>query len=146
MANKKKYVETIAVHGAHNDQGASSDIIQPIHLSTTFERRADGTLNDYVYSRAGNPNRLTVENKIAALEEAVTAISFSSGLAAVNALFENILEPGSHIIIPDDCYHGTRYLMDKFFSRWQVSFSETDMTMIENIDQLIQPNTDRNTI
>ncbi len=141
MANKKQHIETIAVHGAHNEHFSASDIIQPIHLSTTFERRADGTLNDYVYTRAGNPNRLTVENKIAALEEAGTAIAFSSGLAAVNALFENILEPGSHIIIPDDCYHGTRYLMDKFFSRWQVSFSETDMTLIENIEQLIQPNT-----
>ncbi|MFN0082164.1 MAG: trans-sulfuration enzyme family protein [Ferruginibacter sp.] len=141
MANKKKCVETIAVHGGHNEQVSGSDIVQPIHLSTTFKRRANGTLNDYVYSRAGNPNRLTVENKIAALEEATNAIAFSSGLAAVNALFENILEPGSHIIIPDDCYHGTRYLMDKFFSRWQVSYSETDMTVIENIERLIQRNT-----
>lgn len=141
MANKKQHVETIAVHGAQTDHALGSDVIQPIHLSTTFERRADGTLNDYVYTRAGNPNRVTVENKIAALEEAVTAIAFSSGLAAVNALFENILEPGSHIIIPDDCYHGTRYLMDKFFKRWQVSFSETDMTVIENIEKLIKPTT-----
>ena len=127
---KKQHIETIAVHGVHNISSCESDIIQPIHLSTTFQRRADGTLNDHVYTRSSNPNRLTVENKIAALEEATTAIAFSSGLAAVNALFENILEPGSHIIIPDDCYHGTRYLMDKFFKRWQVSFSETDMTVI----------------
>ena len=141
MANNKHHIETIAVHGAQNDQVSGSDIIQPIHLSTTFERRADGTLSDHVYTRISNPNRLTVENKIAALEEATTAIAFASGLAAVNALFENILEPSSHIIIPDDCYHGTRYLMDKFFKRWQVSFSETDMTVIENIEKLIQPNT-----
>lgn len=141
MANRKQQIETIAVHGVHNNQVSGSDIIQPIHLSTTFERRTDGTLNDHVYTRISNPNRLTVENKIAALEDATTAIAFASGLAAVNALFENILEPGSHLIIPDDCYHGTRYLMEKFFSRWQVSFSETDMTVIENIEMLIQPNT-----
>ncbi len=141
MAHKKKHVATIAVHGADNHPAPGIDVIQPIHLSTTFERRADGTLNDHVYSRISNPNRLTVENKIAALEEAATAIAFSSGLAAVNALFENILEPGSHIIIPDDCYHGTRYLMQKFFTRWQVSFSETDMTLVENIEKLIKPNT-----
>ena len=127
MENKKQHIETIAVHGAHNNSALGSDIIQPIHLSTTYERKADGTLNDHVYTRISNPNRLTVENKIAALEEAATAIAFSSGLAAVNALFENILEPGSHIILPDDCYHGTRLLMDKFFKRWQVSFDSTDM-------------------
>ena len=141
MANKKQHIETIAVHGPHSEAALGSDIIQPIHLSTTFERKADGTLNNHVYTRISNPNRLTVENKIAALEEATTAIAFASGLAAVNALFENILEPGSHIIIPDDCYHGTRYLMDKFFKRWQVSFSETDMTVVENIAKLIKPNT-----
>ena len=141
MANKKQHIETIAVHGPHSEAALGNDIIQPIHLSTTFERKADGTLNNHVYTRISNPNRLTVENKIAALEEATTAIAFASGLAAVNALFENILEPGSHIIIPDDCYHGTRYLMDKFFKRWQVSFSETDMTVVENIAKLIKPNT-----
>ena len=141
MADNTRHIETIAVHGADNHSDLGSDVIQPIHLSTTFERRADGTLNDHVYSRISNPNRLTVENKIAALEEATTAIAFSSGLAAVNALFENILEPGSHMIIPDDCYHGTRYLMQKFFTRWQVSFSETDMTVVENIEKLIKPNT-----
>lgn len=141
MSNKKQHIETIAVHGTHNNPTTGSDIIQPIHLSTTFERKVDGTLNDHVYTRISNPNRTTVENKIAALEEATTAIAFSSGLAAVNALFENILEPGSHIIIPDDCYHGTRYLMDKFFKRWQVSYSETDMTVIDNIEKLIKSNT-----
>lgn len=141
MADKKKHIETIAVHGADNHSTSGSDVIQPIHLSTTFARKPDGTLNDHVYSRISNPNRLTVENKIAALEEAATAIAFSSGLAAVNALFENILEPGAHVIIPDDCYHGTRYLMQKFFTRWQVSFSETDMTVVENIEKLIKPNT-----
>lgn len=141
MANKMQHVETIAVHGPHSDTASGIDIIQPIHLSTTFERKPDGSLNDHVYTRISNPNRLTVENKIAALEEATTAIAFASGLAAVNALFENILEPGSHIIIPDDCYHGTRYLMNKFFSRWQVSYSETDMTVIGNIEKLILPNT-----
>ena len=141
MANRKPHIETIAVHGVYQNQSCSSDIIQPIHLSTTFERKADGSLNDHVYTRISNPNRVTVENKIAALEEAVTAIAFSSGLAAVNALFENILEPGSHIILPDDCYHGTRLLMDKFFKRWHVSFDSTDMTVIENIEKLIKPNT-----
>lgn len=68
MANKNLHIETIAVHGQHNST-KGMDIIQPIHLSTTFERKPDGTLNDYVYTRSSNPNRLTVENKIAALED-----------------------------------------------------------------------------
>ncbi len=141
MNNNKQHIQTIAVHaGQHNEEGLS-DVILPIHLSTTFERKNDGTLGAYNYTRSGNPNRDAVENKIAAIEDATTAIAFSSGLAAVNALFENILEPNSHIIIPDDCYHGTRSLLDKFFKRWHVDFDEVDMTDVNSIEKCINSST-----
>jgi cystathionine gamma-synthase len=137
---KKQNIQTLAVHaGAHNKN--YTDVIQPIHLSTTFERNSDGTTGEYIYTRAENPNRLAVEHKMAAIEGAKTAISFSSGMAAINALFENILEPNCHIIIPDDCYHGTRQLLDNIFKRWKVSFDLTDMSDVSNIEKLIQVDT-----
>jgi cystathionine gamma-synthase len=81
MNNNKQHIQTIAVHaGQHNEEGLS-DVMQPIHLSTTFERKKDGTHSEYNYTRSANPNRDVVENKIAAVEEATTAIAFSSGLA-----------------------------------------------------------------
>jgi cystathionine gamma-synthase len=141
VENNKKHIQTIAVHaGQHNEEGLS-DVMQPIHLSTTFERKKDGTHNEYNYTRSANPNRDVVEKKIAAIEEATTAIAFSSGLAAVNALFENILEPNTHVIIPDDCYHGTRSLLDTFFKRWHVAFDKVDMTDVNNIEKSINGNT-----
>ena len=43
--------------------------IEPIHLSTTFERAADGSYpHGYVYSRNHNPNRNGLEAALAALE------------------------------------------------------------------------------
>ncbi|HET6227945.1 MAG TPA: aminotransferase class I/II-fold pyridoxal phosphate-dependent enzyme [Bacteroidia bacterium] len=135
-----KHIQTIAVHaGEPNDK--HSDVIQPIHLSSTFTRNTDGTTGEYIYTRANNPNRLAVEQKMAALEGAKTAITFSSGMAAINALFENILQPNCHLILPDDCYHGTRRLLDNFFKRWNVRYDMTDMSNLENIKQLIQPET-----
>ena len=136
----KHNIQTLAVHAGEN-QGKNSDVMQPIHLSTTFERNNDGTTGEYVYSRTENPNRLAVENKMAAIEGATTAIAFSSGMAAINALFENILEPNCHIIIPDDCYHGTRQLLDKFFKRWKVRYDMVDMIAIENVEKCIQNDT-----
>jgi cystathionine gamma-synthase len=141
MNNNKQHIQTIAVHaGQHNEEGLS-DVMLPIHLSTTFERKKDGTHSEYNYTRSANPNRDVVEKKIAAIEEAATAIAFSSGLAAVNALFENILEPNTHVIIPDDCYHGTRSLLNTFFKRWNVLFDEVDMTNVNNIEKCINGNT-----
>ncbi|MEP6711369.1 MAG: PLP-dependent aspartate aminotransferase family protein [Ferruginibacter sp.] len=137
----KWHIQTIAVHAGYNSESKEGDIMQPIHLSTTFQRNQDGTLNEFIYSRSGNPNRDAVETKIAAIEGGAEAFAFSSGMAAINALFENVLEPGSHIIIPDDCYHGTRNLVDKFFRRWKVDFSEVDMTEIKNVLAVIKPAT-----
>lgn len=141
MESKKHHIETIAVHGMQNSMENLHDVIQPIHLSTTYERKKDGTHNEYNYTRGGNPNRDAVERKIAALEYAVEAVTFSSGLAAVNAIFENILEPGSHIIMPDDCYHGTKSLLDKFFKRRNITADECDMTNVNNIEKLITQDT-----
>lgn len=137
---KKLHIQTLSIHGtAHTN--TNTDVAPPIHLSTTFTRNHDGTTSEYVYTRANNPNRLMMEQKLAAIENAKTAISFSSGMAATNALFENILEPNSHILIPDDCYHGTRRLLDNFFKRWNVSYDLADMSDIKNIEKLLQSNT-----
>jgi cystathionine gamma-synthase len=141
MDTNKQHIQTIAVHAGQNNNEALSDVTEPIHLSTTYKRKQDGTHSAYNYSRSANPNREAVENKIAAIEEAQTAIAFSSGLAAVNALFENILEPNTHVIIPDDCYHGTRSLLDKFFKKWNIHFDEIDMTDVQHIEKCINSNT-----
>jgi cystathionine gamma-synthase len=137
---KELHIQTKAIHASEHNQD-ETDIVPPIHLSTTFKRNADGTTGHYVYTRANNPNREAVEQKMASLEGAKTAIAFSSGMAAINALFENILEPGMHVILPDDCYHGTRQLLDNFFTRWNVRYDLADMSDLKNVEKLITKNT-----
>lgn len=137
---KKLHIQTLAIHAGENKENYK-DVTPSVHLSTTFARNADGTTSEFVYTRLNNPNRLAVEQKIAALEGAKTAIAFSSGMAAIHALFENILEPNSHVIIPDDCYHGTRHLLDGFFKRWNVRYDLADFSTITAVEKLIQPAT-----
>lgn len=137
---KSQHIQTQAVHAGEKKENYT-DIIQPLHLSTTFERNEDGTTGEYIYTRADNPNRLAVEQKMATIEGAKSAIAFSSGMAAINALFENILEPNTHLIIPNDCYHGTRHLLDNFFKRWKIESVMVDMTNIASIEKAIQPHT-----
>ena len=141
MTNNQHHVETLAVHAGHPTNERAGEVVPSVHLSTTFERKKDGSPGAYNYTRLGNPTREMVENKIAAIEGAATAIAFSSGMAAINAVFENTLNPDSHVIIPDDCYHGTRSLLNVFFKRWNVTFDQADMTDVTNIEQLIKPNT-----
>src|SRR5256885_13643693 len=73
-------IETKAVHVGHHIEPGTRDVTPAIHLSTTFEKSADGSLpGGYIYSRANNPNRAALEDALASLEEGAAAIAFSSG-------------------------------------------------------------------
>ena len=72
--------ETLAVHAGHGVDPATGAVVDPIHLSTTFERAADGSYpHGFVYSRNHNPNRNGLEAALAALEGGATAAATSSG-------------------------------------------------------------------
>jgi cystathionine gamma-synthase len=108
--------ETIAIHAGNHVDETSKAVIQPITLSTTFERSPDGTYaNGYIYSRSSNPNRTALENVLAKLEGGIDAAAFSSGNAAGMSVFQS-LKPGTHIIAPDDMYHGLRNQLKNLFA------------------------------
>ena len=51
-------LNTQCVHSARAPEATTGAVAQPIYLSTTFERNADGGYpRGYRYSREGNPNR-----------------------------------------------------------------------------------------
>ena len=110
------HIETIAIHAGNHVDETSKAVIQPIILSTTFERAVDGTFpGGYIYSRSSNPNRTLLENVLAKLEGGTDAAAFSSGNAAGMSVFQS-LPPGTHIIAPDDMYHGLRNQLKLLFA------------------------------
>ena len=133
-------IETIAIHaGNHTDQ-SSGAVIQPITLSTTFERAADGTYpGGYIYSRSANPNRSMLESVLARLEGGIDAASFSSGNAAGMAVFQS-LPPGTHVIAPDDMYHGLRNQLKSLFAGI-LTFDFIDINNTDVLQQHIKPET-----
>ncbi|WP_395803660.1 trans-sulfuration enzyme family protein [Daejeonella sp.] len=133
-------IETIAIHAGNSIDEHTKAAIQPITLSTTFERGEDGDYpGGYVYSRADNPNRKSLENVIGQLEGAESAAAFSSGNAAGAAVFQ-ALGPGVHIIAPDDMYHGLRnQLLQVFHGIIEVDF--IDLSNLESVKNAIRHNT-----
>ena len=132
--------ETIAIHAGNHIDGTSKAVIQPITLSTTFERSADGTYaNGYIYSRSANPNRTSLEYVLAQLEGGIDAACFSSGNAAGMAVFQS-LKPGTHIIAPDDMYHGLRNQLKNLFAGI-LEFNFIDINDTAILQQYIKPNT-----
>jgi len=133
-------IETIAIHAGNKSDESTGAVIQPIVMSTTFERIADGSYpGGYIYSRASNPNRTSLENVLAQLEGGADAAAFSSGNAAGMAVFQS-LKPGTHVILPDDMYHGLRNQVKTLFA----GILEFDFIAINDSEFLqkhIRPNT-----
>lgn len=68
MNKDKKYrMETLAVHAGHGVDPATGAVTEPIQLSTTFERDADGGYSKgFLYARNHNPNRNGLEAALSA--------------------------------------------------------------------------------
>ena len=120
---------------------ATGAVVPPIHLSTTFERDADGSYpQSYVYTRSANPNREALERCLTLLEEGAAAAAFSSGSAAAGSIFR-ALRPGEHAIVPDDMYHGIRKLLQEVFVPWGLELSFVDLSNLDALKAALRPNT-----
>jgi cystathionine gamma-synthase len=121
-------IETLAVHAGRQIDTATAAVTPPIHLSTTYQRDADGGYaRSFSYTRPGNPTRHALESCIAALEGGAEAVCFASGSAATHAVF-SLLKPGDHVIAPRECYHGTRQQLREIVSGWGVRVDFVDPT------------------
>ena len=134
-------IETQAVHAGRRIDPATGAVTPPIHLSTTFERHPDGEYPlGFSYAREGNPTRRSLEECLAALEGGKEALAFSSGLAVATALLQG-LEPGDHIIAPDDVYFGLRQVIGGLFAKWPLKTSYVDMADLAAVRAAVCPTT-----
>jgi cystathionine gamma-synthase len=134
-------IETLAVHAGHEPDPSTGAVTPPIHLSTTFAREVDGSYRSgLVYSRYANPNRTALEGCLAALEGGAGAACFASGSAATTTVLQS-LEPGAHVIVPDDAYFGTTKLIRDIFGPWKLEMSVVDMTDLESVARAMRATT-----
>ncbi|HET7204691.1 MAG TPA: PLP-dependent transferase [Steroidobacteraceae bacterium] len=125
--------ETLAIHAGRHTDAATGALREPLHLSTTFERGADGEYpRGYSYTRAGNPNRTSLERAIAALERGHDAVAFGSGSAATLAVF-HLAAPGGRIVCGADCYHGTARQLREIVPAWGVDVEFVDTTRLDAV-------------
>lgn len=131
---------TLAAQGLGFIEPITKAVVQPIHVSTTFERDAD---NQYsagrCYSRADNPTFDQVEATLAALEQGTDALVFASGMAAATACFQ-ALDPGDHVIAPTVMYWALRNWLTAFASRWGLDVSLVDTTDLDELLAATRPN------
>ena len=109
----EKKLDTLCIHGAdHRFPDGRDSISMPIYQTATFAHPDLGHSPDrFYYSRLTNPTRNHLEETVSALEGAADTIAFSSGMAAIAAVFE-LFSPGDRIVCSADLYGGTVLLFD----------------------------------
>lgn len=132
--------ETRAIHAGQPPDPATGAVVPPISFSTTFAQEAVGKHSGYEYSRSGNPTRRALEVCVADLEGAAHGLAFSSGLAAEDAVLRT-LDPGDHVIIPNDAYGGTFRLIDRVWRPLGLTYTAVDLTSPDELARAWQDRT-----
>ncbi len=137
----KPSIDTRAVHAGRHPDSETGALALPLHTSTTFERDTDGGYQrGYSYGREDNPTRHALETCLVELESGATASAFPSGIAAANAIF-HALQPGDHVLLSLDIYHGIKTLVREIIQPLGISASFTDFTDIAGIKAALQNET-----
>src|SRR3954463_11986656 len=133
--------ETLSIHVGREVDAATGAVAPPLHMSTTFERDANGDFTrGYSYSRPTNPTRAALEECLAALEGGADASCYGSGSAASLAVF-SLLRPGEHVIAPIESYHGTAKQLRDVLAPMGVTHTFVDMTRVDAVRDALRPET-----
>ena len=127
--------ETKAIHVGQHPDGRTGGVIPPIHMTSTHKQDGVGHLRDgYEYNRAANPTRSALQEALAALEGGRFGMSFSSGLAAEDAVIRGVLKPGDHVILANDLYGGSYRLFARVFANWGIEFSIVNLNNVQELE------------
>ena len=130
---------TRCVHAGTMHDTLKKGINSPIYTSTSFEFIDQ---EDTVYPRYLNtPNEKAVAEKIASLEDAESALVFSSGMAAISTVLFTFLGKGDHAVFQKWLYGGTSHFLDREFERFGITCSVASSQQAEDIEACIQENT-----
>jgi cystathionine beta-lyase/cystathionine gamma-synthase len=137
--------ETIAIHAGQEPDPTTGAAVVPIYATSTYVQEAPGVHKGYEYSRTDNPTRTALQTQLAALEGVSEGddggcVATSSGLAAT-AMIGYLLNPGDHIVLPNDAYGGTFRLVAKVLTEHGIEWSAADLTTADGIASVMQPNT-----
>ena len=116
--------DTLAVHAGAEPDPATGAVAPPIQLSTTF---VHGNAAEFSYQRDDHPTQRRLETVLSALEGGERALAFASGMAAVAALLDT-LQRGQRVVVPEDCYAGTRGYVTEVLPERGVEVTTVDTT------------------
>ena len=135
--------ETRCIHGDAADRllDENRSISYPIYQTASFSHIKPGhNASGFDYTRESNPTRTRLEQVVASLEGAAACVAFSSGMAAISAVFE-LFAPGDHIICSEDLYGGVTRLHTFISTKNGLRVDYLDTTDLSVVEAAVRPET-----
>lgn len=149
MSMQSKGFSTRSIHGNSKPCPLTGSLVPPIYQTSTFvfpdattgKARFAGEEEGYIYTRLGNPTVDALDDRIALLEGGEAGASFASGMGAVSAVLMTLVQSGDHILATNGLYGCTFGLLDWLKQKFNVQYDLMDMTVAEDVENFIRPET-----
>jgi O-acetylhomoserine (thiol)-lyase len=150
MADEIRYhLGTKALHAGQSPDSDTKSRAVPIYQTSSYtfdssEHAANlFALKEFgnIYTRIMNPTSDVLEQRLAALDGGVGALTFSSGSAAISMAILNLAQAGDSIISTSNLYGGTRNLFQHTLKRMGIAVKFVDSSDPANIAAAIDDTT-----
>ena len=141
--------DTLALHAGAAPDPATGARAVPIYLTTSFvfesSDHAAALFNleraGHVYSRISNPTNAVLEQRVAALEGGIGAITTASGQAALHLSVATLMGAGAHIVASTALYGGSHNLLHYTLRRFGIETTFVEPGDIDGWRAAVRPNT-----
>ena len=140
---------TELIHAGEVDRIAAVPLTTPIYETTTFvfDNAAEvlayneGRSSKYLYSRYTNPTVVSVEQKLAAIDHAEAALTFSSGMGATATILMAHVKAGDEVICGAAIYGGTLHLLQDLLANFGVTPRFVSLDEMANLERVFSDRT-----
>lgn len=142
MARIFKSIETKLIHAGEPSPRIMGAVSMPIFQSTMFEYAGETSYHDLKYIRLNNtPNQVAVSQKLAASENAETALVTASGMAAISTTLLSFLSAGDHLLAQNCLYGGVHDFVTKDLGKFGIEYDFIDANAPASWVNKLRPNT-----
>jgi O-acetylhomoserine (thiol)-lyase len=149
MPDRKFGIETLCLHAGQIPDPATGARAAPIYQTTSFvfdsAEHAASLFNlqtfGNVYTRISNPTVAVFEERMAAIENARSALATSTGQAAEVTAILTLCSGGDHIVSASTLYGGTHTLLNVNLKKLGIETTFVHPDNPEDFRKAIRPNT-----
>lgn len=140
---------TKALHTGHDIDQTNGTRAVPIFQSTSYVfKDSDHAANlfslaepGFIYTRLNNPTNDVLEQRMAALEGGIAAVTTASGTSAIATALLVLLKAGYHIVASNSLYGGTYNMLSVTLPRLGITTTFVDPDDPANFETAVQDNT-----